>query len=141
MARSAKNSSSSSTLTSLPPYGALLLRLALGAIMIYHGYGKVIPDGGMDRFAHYIVSLGMPYWLGYVSALTEFAGGILLLFGLLTRPVAALIAINMLVALLKVNIHQDFDSCQLTILLIAIAISLICSGGGAHTLDRKIGFA
>jgi len=141
MTRSAKSSSSSSTLTSLPPYGIFLLRLALGSIMIYHGYSKVVPDGAMDHFAHYVVSLGMPYWLGYVSALTEFAGGILLLLGLLTRPVAALITINMLVALLKVDIHHGFDDCQLSILLMVIAIALICFGGGAYALDRKIGFA
>jgi len=141
MARSAKSTSSSNTFASLPPYGALLLRLALGGIMIYHGYGKVVPDGAMDHFAHYVVSLGLPYWLGYVSALTEFVGGILLLLGLLTRPVAALITINMLVALLKVDVHQGFDNCQVSILLIAIAIAQICFGGGAYALDRKIGFA
>ena len=141
MVRSAKSTSSSNTFASLPPYGALLLRLALGGIMIYHGYGKVVPDGAMDHYAHYIVSLGMPYWLGYVSALTEFVGGILLLFGLLTRPVAALITIDMLVALLRVSIHHGFDDCELPILLIAIAVSLICCGGGAYALDRKIGFA
>jgi len=141
MARSAKSTSSSSTFANLPPYGILLLRLALGACMIYHGYGKVVPDNAMDHFAHYVVSLGMPYWLGYVSALTEFGGGILLLLGLLTRPVAGLIAIDMLVALVKVDVHHGLDACQFSSLLIAIAIALVCLGGGAYALDRKIGFS
>ncbi|HXB61267.1 MAG TPA: DoxX family protein [Acidobacteriaceae bacterium] len=137
MARSSGNSS----LSNLPPYGALVLRLALGACMVYHGYGKVVPGHAMDHYAHYIVSLGLPYWLGYVSALTEFAGGILVFFGLLTRPAAALIAINMLVAIVKVNAHQGLDACQLSGLLLAMAVALVCFGGGAYALDRKIGFA
>jgi putative oxidoreductase len=134
-------SSGSSSPSNLSPYGALILRLALGACMVYHGYGKVVPDHAMDHFAHYVVSLGLPYWMGYVSALTEFAGGILVLFGLLTRPVAALIAVNMLVALVKVEAHQGLDACQLGVLLIAMAVALVCLGGGAYALDRRIGFA
>ncbi len=134
-------SSGSSALSNLSPYGALVLRLALGACMVYHGYGKVVPGHAMDHYAHYIVSLGLPYWLGYVSALTEFAGGILVLFGLLTRPVAALIAINMLVALVKVEVHQGLDASQIGVLLFAMAAALVCIGGGAYALDRKIGFA
>jgi putative oxidoreductase len=137
MARSASNN----TLYNLPPYGAFILRLALGACMIYHGYGKVVPDHAMDHYAHTIVSLGLPYWLGYVSALTEFVGGILVLFGLLTRPAAALIAINMLVALIKVNVHQGIDGCQLSLLLLTMSVALVCFGGGAYALDRRIGFA
>ena len=134
-------STDSNALGNLPPYGALILRLALGACMVYHSYGKVVPDHAMDHYAHNIVSLGLPYWLGYVSALTEFAGGILVLFGLLTRPAAALIAINMLVALVKVEVHQGLDASQLGVLLLTMAVSLVCTGGGAYALDRKIGFA
>ncbi len=134
-------SSGSSSLSNLPPYGALVLRLALGACMVYHGYGKVVPDHAMDHFAHYVVALGLPYWLGYVSALTEFAGGILVLFGLLTRPVAALIAINMLVAFIKVGVHQGIDTSELIGLVFAIAAAPVCIGGGAYALDNKIGFA
>jgi putative oxidoreductase len=134
-------SSGGSSLSNLSPYGALILRLALGACMVYHGYGKVVPEHAMDHYAHYIVSLGLPYWMGYVSALTEFAGGILVLFGLLTRPAAALIAINMLVAFIKVGVYQGIDTYELIGLVFAIAVALACFGGGAYALDNKIGFA
>ncbi len=82
----------SNWLNSLQPWGALLLRLVLGASMAIHGYQKVIPHGALNHFSHYVVSLGFPYWLGSVSAFTELVGGILLLFGLLTRIAAFLIA-------------------------------------------------
>src|ERR1700744_4914865 len=125
MARS-KSSGRTLDLTSLPLYGALILRLALGASMIHHGYSKVIPDGAMDHYAHYIVSLGLPYWMGYVSALTEFAGGILVLLGLLTRIAGTLIALNMLVALFLVGIHSGAATVELIGLEFALAAALVC---------------
>ncbi|HEY0307593.1 MAG TPA: DoxX family protein [Acidobacteriaceae bacterium] len=132
--------SSSSSSSALPGNGAFILRVALGACMTWHGYSKVVPNHAMDHFAHYVVSLGMPYWLGYVSALVEFVGGILLLIGLLTRAAACLIAINMIVAFAKVAIHGGFDAMQLVLLLIAMALAVAFIGGGTYALDRKIGF-
>jgi putative oxidoreductase len=128
-------------LNSLQPLGALILRLALGLSMTVHGYQKVVPHGALNHYAHYIVTLGIPYWLGYVSAFTEFVGGMLLVIGLLTRFAAALIAINMLVALFAVGIHQGFGIYNYIIALVAIAIMLVSYGAGAMALDRKIGFA
>ena len=84
-------------LNNLQPTGALLMRLILGVSMAVHGYHKVLPSSALHHYAHYVTTLGLPYWLGYVSAYTEFIGGILLIIGLLTRLTAALIAINLLV--------------------------------------------
>jgi putative oxidoreductase len=128
-------------LNSLQPLGALILRLALGLSMTVHGYQKVVPHGALNHYAHYIVTLGIPYWLGYVSAFTEFVGGMLLVIGLLTRFAAALVAINMLVALFTAGIHQGFGIYNYIIALVAIAIMLMSYGAGAMALDRKIGFA
>jgi len=128
-------------LNSLQPLGELILRLALGLSMAVHGYQKVVPHGALNHYAHYIVTLGIPYWLGYVSAFTEFVGGMLLVIGLLTRFAAALIAINMLVALFIVGIHQGFGIYNYIIALASIAIMLVFYGAGTMALDRKIGFA
>jgi putative oxidoreductase len=128
-------------LNSLQPMGALILRLALALSMIVHGYQKLVPHGALHHFAHYVVTLGLPYWLGYVSAYTEFVGGMLLVIGLLTRFAAAMIAINMLVALFTVGIHQGFGIYNYIIALAAIAIMLVVYGAGAMALDRRIGFA
>ncbi len=128
-------------LNSLQPLGALLMRLALALSMTVHGYQKVVPHGGLHHFAHYVASLGLPYWLGYVSAFTEFIGGILLVVGLLTRLVAALVAVNMLVAFATVGIHQGFGIYNYILALAVLAIMLVFYGAGALALDRKIGFA
>lgn len=128
-------------LDSMQPFGALLLRLALGLSMAVHGYQKVIPSGALHHFAHYVSTIGLPYWLGYVSALTELVGGVLLILGLLTRLSAALVAINMLVAFFKVGLHQGFGIYNYILALAAIAFMLLFYGGGALSLDEKVGLS
>jgi putative oxidoreductase len=128
-------------LNSLQPFGALLMRLALGVSMAVHGYEKVIPHGALNHYVHYIASLGIPYWLGYVSAYTEFAGGILLILGLLTRFAAALVAINMLVAFVYVGIHQGFGIYNYILALAVLGIMLTFYGAGTLALDRRLGLA
>jgi putative oxidoreductase len=128
-------------LNSLQPWGALFLRLALGLSMGVHGYQKVVPHGALNHFTHYVVTLGLPHWSGYVSAFTEFVGGILLVLGLLTRLAAALVAINMLVALFLVGIHQGFGIYNYILALAVIATMLLFYGAGKLAIDRKIGFS
>ena len=122
-------------------WGSLALRLALALSIIYHGYQKAVPHGALHHFAHSVAALGLPGWLGYVSAFTELVGGILILFGLFTRVAAIFVTVNMLVALFAVAIHHGYDSYSYVAALAAIAIMLIFSGGGALSLDRKFGLA
>jgi putative oxidoreductase len=128
-------------LNSLQPTGALMMRLALGVSMAVHGYGRVVPHGALNHFAHYIATLGLPYWLGYVSAFTEFVGGILLILGLLTRLASLFVAINMLAAFFLVGIHQGFGIYNYILALAALAVMLLFYGAGALSVDRKIGLA
>ncbi len=134
-------------LDTLQPWGALLLRLVLGAAMLYHGHGKVIPAHGwrthplsaIDHYSHFVASLGLPPWLGYISALTEFVGGMLLMLGFLTRSAASLVAINMLVALFAVDLHEGYAGSEYVLALISIALMLVFYGAGALAVDRRLG--
>ncbi len=134
-------------LSRLEPWGATLLRLVLGVALVYHGHAKAIPAHGfaahplsaMEAYSHYIASLGIPGWLGYVSALTEFVGGCLLLLGLLTRLAAFLAAGNMLVALCAVTLHRGYAASEYAVALLAIAVMLVFTGGGAAAVDRRLG--
>lgn len=127
-------------LDGLQPYGSLLMRLVLGAAMVYHGYGKVIPQGAMAHHAHFVHSLGLPAWLGYVSALTEFIGGILLILGLLTRFSAFMVMCNMLVAVVFVNVHHGYTGSEYSLALLAIAVALLFQGAGALAADAGLGW-
>ena len=131
------------------PWGATLLRLVLGVALVYHGYDKVVPHHGiaahplsaMQAYTHVIANLGLPGWLGYVSALTEFVGGAMLVMGLLTRVAALLVAGNMLVALSAVTLHHGYQASEYPVALLAMAVMLVLTGGGAAALDRRIGLA
>ncbi|WP_213803574.1 DoxX family protein [Granulicella sp. dw_53] len=127
-------------LNGLQPFGALLMRLVLGLSMAVHGYERVVPHGALNHYVHYVVTLGVPYWLGYVSAFTQFVGGILLVVGLLTRLAAGLVAVNMLAAFALVGIHQGFGIYNYILALAALAIMLLFYGPGSLALDRNIGF-
>ncbi len=140
----------SKSLNNLQPWGAFFLRLVLGAAMVYHGYGKVIPAGGfhggntfaaIEHHSRFVASLGLPYWMGTVSALAEFFGGILILLGLFTRFAAFLIAINMLVAVVMVNRHHGYAGSEYSMALMVIALMLLFYGAGVCSLDRRLGFA
>ncbi len=134
-------------LARLQPSAILVLRLTLGVTLIYHSWSKVYPPGGfhhghylaaVEKFNDLVVRLGMPRFLGYISTLTEFAGGLFLILGLLTRFWSFLVLINMLVALVTVNLHRGYSGSEYTLALIAIAFLLLTTGSGAFSLDRRI---
>jgi len=122
--------------------GALVMRLVLGTIMVRHGYDKIIPSGALYNFSHMVTHMHLPVWLGYVSAFTEFFGGMLLIVGLLTRVAAFMTAIDMAVAIIKVHIHGGImgpNSFALPLALFAIALMLVFTGCGWLGLDDFAG--
>lgn len=124
-------------LNRLQPLGLLVLRLALGTVMIAHGYGKVF--GGMPQFMQMLSHMGIPPWMGYLTAAAEFGGGILLVVGFLTRFAALAIFIDMLVAILRVHLKNGLFSknggFEFPMVCAAIAFSLIFSGAGPIAID------
>lgn len=124
----------------LQPLALLMMRLALGTIMVAHGYHKVF--GGLHHHAQMVASLGMPAWLGYVSAFTEFLGGILILAGLFTRPAALAVFINLAVAIWKVHWHNglmgaaDRPGYEFPLAASALAFALIFLGAGPIAMDH-----
>ena len=88
----------------LQPLALLVMRLALGAVMLDHGYHKVF--GGLHHHAQFVASLGLPAWTGYLSSFAEFFGGLLVLIGLFTRCAAFAICIDLSVAIAKVHFHN-----------------------------------
>ena len=129
-----------------PSTGLLLMRLMIGAVGVYHGAQKlfgVFGGTGMDGFAGFVGTLGLPLPTAnaWVAALSEFAGGILIAAGLLTRPMAALFAVTMLVAAFVV--HPGAFGAQhggmeypLTLGIFSLAIMLM--GAGRFSADAAL---
>jgi putative oxidoreductase len=124
------------------PFGALVMRLVLGIIMIRHGYDKIIPSGALYSFSHRVAQMHLPIWLGYVAAFTEFFGGMLLIVGLLTRIAAFMTACDMAVAIIKIHLHGGLmgpNSFAFPLACFAIALMLVFTGCGWLGLDDFVG--
>ena len=118
----------------------LLLRLVAGLAFIFHGWGKIQnPFGwmGPDGFA--------PAPFQALAALSEFAGGIAWMFGLLTRLSAVGMACTMVVA---VGMHAIMrgdpfvsvggSSYELGAVYFCVSILLLAAGPGRFSLDGKL---
>ncbi len=124
----------------LQPLALVVMRLALGAVMLAHGYQNCVRH--LLDHVHLVTSLGMPAWLGYVSSFTEFVGAILILAGFFTRPAAFALCIDLVVAIGKVHWHNGIlgapghPGYELTLSLAALSFALIFFGGGPIAIDH-----
>jgi putative oxidoreductase len=118
------------------PVALLVLRIGLGVVLLAHGKDKVL--GGMAQHKLMVASLGLPAWLAYLSAGTEFFGGLLLIVGLLTRLVALAVVIEMLVAIFRVHLPHGLTGqggYQFPLLVGLAAFVLIFFGAGPISFD------
>lgn len=139
----------------LAPYsdwGLVILRLMMAVVFIYHGYQKLplpnSPMGGPRGFAGFLGRMGIPFplFLSWVVVIVEFGGGLFLIFGLLTRLVALLMAVIMVVAIRKAKIGtmkvgfaaQEATGWEMDFALLGAALALFFLGGGAISLDSLL---
>lgn len=125
----------------LAPYGALLLRVSLGALFLAHGLLKALVFT-IPGTASFFESIGYPGALAYVVVATEIGGGLLLIAGLLTRWTAlALMPVLIGATLAHAGNGWLFSGpsggwefpALWTVLLIVQALL----GGGAYALDGR----
>jgi len=72
------------------PYAALTLRVALGAMFIAHALVKVFVFT-LPGTVQFFESLGLPGVMAYATVAAELVGGVMLILGIGTRWVAALL--------------------------------------------------
>lgn len=126
----------------------LPIRLALGAVMFAHGAQKVLGSFGGSGFNAFIsgntpFSFMRPTWVWLAAAaLSELVGGLLLVFGFLTRVGAFFIACTMLTAIVGVHWSGGFFAAnrgyEYPLALLAMAIALMVSGGGQASIDKGL---
>ncbi|VTU33031.1 Putative oxidoreductase CatD [Variovorax sp. PBS-H4] len=84
--------------------GKLVLRVALGVLILLHGIAKI--SGGVGFVSTMLASHGLPGALAYLVYVGEIIAPVLLIIGLYTRPAAWIVVINMLVAVWLVHMKQ-----------------------------------
>ena len=122
--------------------GILTLRLAFGFQLVKVSYENVIhPAANMPQFVAYLESLGFPFPRpgAYLSAYTEFIGGILWLLGFQTRLASVFLAVNFSVALgmAHLNTNDSYQNTMPSLNLVAVAIFLLLNGPGRYSVDER----
>lgn len=90
-----------SRLTDHPDLGKLVLRLTFGILLLFHGEFKVIH--GVGWIATLLKAHGLPGFVAYGAYIGEIVAPIMIIIGLMTRPAAFVIAVNLVVATLLVK--------------------------------------
>lgn len=131
---------------SASPFATVAVRFVLGIFMMPHGYDKLFgPLAGIVA-DHILAPWGLPAPLAIAYALgaLEFFGGACLALGLLTRPIAALFAIEFLVITFGVSIHHGFSASsggfEYSFLVAVLMAAFALRGSGRCALDRLIGW-
>ena len=89
------------------------LRLMIGFGFAAHGYAKL--SRGPESFGDVLQAIGIPqpHFVAWVTALTEFIGGISLMAGAFVAPLTLPLAVIMITAMLKVHFQYGFSSVRL----------------------------
>jgi putative oxidoreductase len=125
------------------PCAFTLIRVALGLILIPHGYAKLFGTDAVPASRNF-VNFGWAYplaWAYFIGAV-EFFGGILLALGLFTRLVAAAFVVEMAVisfAVLYPNWSWGRRGMEYALFMGIVALAIFLRGGGRWSLDRLIG--
>ena len=123
--------------------GLLVLRLGLGALLLFHGVYKV--THGVAWIAGPLSGAGLPAWLQYGVYIGEVLAPVLVILGLWTRPAALAIAIDMFMAIFlarradvaKVNPMGGGWAIELELLYLVAALTLALAGGGRYGLGKR----
>jgi putative oxidoreductase len=93
----------------LDDIGRLLLRLAIGGLMLFHGIAKLAH--GVDRIGGQLAQHGLPRFVSLGVYVGEVIAPIALILGVGSRIAGSIVAINMLVA---VSLSHTGDLARLT---------------------------
>lgn len=131
------------TTTTRQDLALLIGRIALGVVLIAHGWQKFFTYGIAGATASF-EQMGIPLAgaAAIFAATVELVGGILLIVGLAVPLVGALIAIDMIGALLFVHASNGVfvgdGGYELVLVIGALGVVFAGVGAGGYAIDRLI---
>jgi len=125
------------------PIGFLILRIGIGGMFMFHGYGKLF--AGPEVWAKVggaMANLGItfaPQFWGLLAALSEFGGGFCLILGLFFRPACFFMFLTMLIATIThLSKGDGLNGASHALEAGILFLSLMLIGPGNYTLDEKL---
>ena len=123
--------------------GKLILRLALGLMLIMHGIHKLI--GGIDYLDGMLAGAGLPTFLKYGVYIGEVLAPLAVIAGYYARVGAWVIAVNMVFAIALVGAQDIFAlspktgglALELEYFYLFSAIALALIGPGRYAVNQK----
>lgn len=124
---------------------ALVLRIPVGIILAAHGAQKLFGwfgGYGLEGTGQWMASIGLEpgYLMALLAGGAEFFGGLALIFGILTRPAAAVLSVFLLIAAFSVHIgHGLFlsnNGYEYALALFAATLALTIQGAGRYAIDN-----
>jgi putative oxidoreductase len=126
-----------SFLRPLSPLLLSVLRIATGLLLLQHGTSKYLslPVTQNTGVA--------PFSMGGIAGMLELVGGVLLILGLFTRPVAFILSGMLAVAYFYVHAPQGFypilNNGELAALYSFVLLYIASAGAGPLSVDRALG--
>jgi len=126
----------------LQDVGKLMLRVCLGVLILFHGMDKMLH--GIGPIQGMVTGVGLPGFLAYGVYAGEVLAPVMLVSGFHARLGAALIAINMVIAillahsgdLLSLSPHGGWR-LELQGMYLVTALALACLGPGRYSLNQR----
>lgn len=120
-----------------PAWGMVPLRVVIGLVFLMHGSQKLL---SLTSTATFFDSIGIPIAQVAAALVTalEILGGVALILGWFTRVVAALLAIDMAVAILTARMDGGFfapSGFEFELTLLGACLTLAVMGAGGFSLD------
>ncbi|ANB18901.1 DoxX family protein [Dokdonella koreensis] len=122
--------------------GKLVLRVVLGLLVLLHGISKL--TGGVGFVAQMVQAAGLPAFFAYGVYIGEVLAPLMLITGFYARIGAAIIAINMLVAIALVHTGELLAlnatggwALELQGMFLFSAIAVMLMGPGRFAINAK----
>jgi len=123
--------------------GLLIIRIGIGASFIVHGLPKLLGGPEMwQQIGGAVQFIGIdfaPMFFGFMAAVAESFGGLLLMLGLFFTPSLILLICTMSVALAyHIGQGDGFSSISHPLELLILFVGLLFTGSGKYSLDRVL---
>ena len=116
----------------------LFLRIASGLAFLYHGGAILFGFFGGPGPANFAAGMHAPVIVGYLVGLAQFAGGLAILSGVLTRIGAACTVVVMLGAIFLVHLPHGFNvgngGMEYALTQLLVGLALLVAGAGDYSL-------